>query len=70
MDSKAFKELQVKSARDTLARRQDALEYSSDARRVGNHKEARFWEGQVRQLDKLIQQYGLERYAQRPQGNA
>lgn len=48
-----------------LARRAEAIKYLEEARASGSKKEIRGWEAHLRKMDKMISQYGLERYAHR-----
>jgi hypothetical protein len=50
----------------TLRLRDDAKRLAEEARQRGDEKEARAFERQLPKLNKLIADYGLERYAHRP----
>ena len=51
------------NAKAILARRSEALVLLEEARATGNRKEIRSLESVLRKWDKLISEYGLERYA-------
>lgn len=55
--------LRVQSGQAVLARRADAVRYLEQARVAGKAREVRQYEAIVKSLDKLIAQYGLNRYA-------
>ena len=49
-------------ARAILQRRDEAQKYLEDARSKGDNKEARTWGSHIKKMDKMIAEYGLERY--------
>jgi hypothetical protein len=52
-------------ARSILCMRDEARVYQAEAERVGNEREARAFGRELRKVEKMILDYGLERYAQR-----
>ena len=50
-------------ARAVLRGRGEAASFMKEAQDAGRHKEAKQWESELRKVDKLIAQYGLNRYA-------
>jgi hypothetical protein len=51
-------------AQATLASRADVVRYLEQAREDGKLHEVISWQSRLKQLDRRIAQYGLERYAE------
>lgn len=49
-------------ARAILQRRDEAQKYLEEAHSKGDNKEARIWGSHIKKMDKMISEYGLERY--------
>jgi hypothetical protein len=51
-------------AKSALLMRVEAQRLLDIAVATSDHREARSWQAQLRKIDKMIAQYGLERYAE------
>jgi hypothetical protein len=65
MEPARLAELQVQLAEAILKSRSELRGYMEEAIAMGKKREANSWKARIREIDKQIAQYGLDRYASR-----
>lgn len=67
MDPQRKAEMAVTLAHAMLRNRDEIRRFLEEARVAGSKKDIRSWEGRLRKTERLVAEYGLERYeASRP----
>jgi hypothetical protein len=65
MDPQTRYNMAKDSAISILTKKQLILEHKSEAEKNGNKRQVKEWDNLLSDIDKLIRDYGLNRYAER-----